>query len=243
MGDTDRAVLPDGGHLSGEDLVAAMDAAARSLIQAGGQEQAAERIVTAAVATVPRVTQAGISLVEQSRTVRSHAPSTAVVGELDRLQNELGEGPCLQAIHAETRIDVPDTAASAFRWPRWTAVARERGVGSMLCLQLFARDGSAGALNLYASEPHAFDDDAHHLAGLFAAHAATTLYGAQQVDHLRRAVASRDDIGQAKGILMERFSLTPDQAFDMILRTSQDTNVKVHDVARFLIGQVSARSG
>jgi transcriptional regulator with GAF, ATPase, and Fis domain len=228
---------------SGEDLVAAMDKAARALIEARGEEQTAEQIVAGAIATIPPADQAGISLVERDRSVTSHAPSTDVVGELDRLQNELGEGPCLEAIHGEARIEIPDTAASGQRWPRWTAAAQERGVGSMLCLQLFARDGSAGALNLYATEPNAFDDDAQHLAGLFAAHAAVTLYGAQQVDHLHRALASRDEIGQAKGILMERFTLTPEQAFTLLTTSSQETNVKLATVARFLIEQVIERTG
>jgi len=229
-------------QLSGEDLVAAMDSAARALIEARGQEQTAEQIIAGAIATIPPARQAGISLVERDRSVSSHAPSTEVVGELDRLQNELGEGPCLEAIHDETRIEIPDTAAAEQRWPQWTAAAHERGIASMLCLQLFARDGSAGALNLYATQANAFDEDAQHLAGLFAAHAAVSLFSAQQVDHLHRALASRDEIGQAKGILMERFTLTPEQAFTLLTTSSQDTNVKLVNVARFVIAQVLERT-
>ena len=232
----------DGQEFSGEDLVAAMDTAARALIEARGQEQTAEHIVAGAVAAIPPVDQAGISLVEPDRSVNSHAPSSKLIAELDELQNELGEGPCLEAIHEETRIEIPDTGAGEQRWPRWTAAAHERGVGSILSMQLFARNGSAGALNLYAAEPHAFDDDAQHLAGLFAAHAAVTLYGAQQVDHLNRALASRDEIGQAKGILMERFTLTPEQAFQLLTSSSQDTNVKLVNVARFVVQQVVERT-
>jgi GAF domain-containing protein len=227
---------------SGEDLVAAMDTAARALIERGGEADAAERIVRGAISAIPPVVQAGISLVEGDRSVTSRAPSNLAVGELDRLQNELGEGPCLTAISDEARIEITDTATQGARWPQWRAAARERGVRSMLCLQLFARDGSAGALNLYADEPNAFDADAQQLAGLFASHAAVTLYGAQQIEHLNRALGTRDEIGQAKGILMERFSMTAEQAFDLLTRTSQDTNVKLVNVARFLTHQVTARS-
>jgi transcriptional regulator with GAF, ATPase, and Fis domain len=226
---------------SGEDLVAAMDAAARALIERDGEDEAAERIVAGAVAAIPPATQAGISLVERDRSVTSRAPSSDVVGELDRLQNELGEGPCLEAITAEARIEITDTAAPEQRWPRWTDAARQRGIGSLLCLQLFARHGSAGALNLYAEQPDVFDPDAQHLAGLFASHAAVTLFGAQQVGLLNRALESRDEIGQAKGILMERFSLNADQAFDLLVRSSQDTNVKLVNVARWLIHQAGNR--
>jgi GAF domain-containing protein len=231
-----------GEDYSGEDLVAAMDAAARELIERGGEEDAAERIVAGAIAAIPPVVQAGISLVEGDRSVTSRSPSTTTVEELDRLQNELGEGPCLSAIHEQARIEITDTAAQDSRWPRWVAAAREHGVRSMLCLQLFTRDGAAGALNLYADRPDAFDADAQHLAGLFASHAAVTLFGAQQVEQLNRALATRDEIGQAKGILMERFALDAAQAFDLLSRTSQDTNVKLVDVARFLTGQASVRS-
>lgn len=72
---------------------------------------------------------------------------------------------------------------------------------------------------------------------------AATLYGAREVSHLNRALASRDEIGQAEGILMERFSLTGDAAFDLLVRSSQDTNVKLATVARFLTDEVSTRSG
>ena len=232
-----------GEEFSGEDLVAAMDAAARSLLGRGDVEQAAANIVAGAVAAVPPATQAGISLVHRDGKVTSEAPSGDAAGDLDRLQNELGEGPCLEAIHDETRIEITDTAADGQRWPRWAAAARSHGVGSILCLQLFARDGSAGALNLYAPTAHAFDADAQHLAGLFASHAAVTLYGARQVSALNRALASRDEIGQAKGILMERFSMSPEQAFDLLVRSSQDTNVKLVSVARFMIEEASARAG
>ena len=232
-----------GEEFSGEDLVAAMDTAARSLLERGNVDEAAGSIVAGAVAVVPPATGAGISLVQRGGKVTAEAPSSAVAGELDRLQNELGEGPCLEAIHEETRIEVTDTAAPGQRWPQWAAAAREHGVGSILCLQLFARNGSAGALNLYAPTPHAFDADAQHLAGLFASHAAVTLYGARQVAALNRALASRDEIGQAKGILMERFAMSPEQAFELLVRSSQDTNVKLVSVARFLVDEAYDRAG
>ncbi len=190
---------------------------------------------------IPPATAAGISLVEHDRSVRPYAASSTVVGELDRLQTELGEGPCLQAIHDQTRIEITDMRTEQ-RWSRWATAALERGIGSSLSLQLFAHNGTAGALNLYAAEPDAFDGDAHHLAGLFASHAAVAVFDAQETAQLHRALESRDEIGQAKGILMERFSMTADQAFALLVRTSQDTNVKLTAVARFLVEQVSARA-
>lgn len=233
---------PEAPRYSGADLVAAMDDAARELLRNRGDvAHAAAQIVAGAIAVIPPATEAGISLVERDRTVQSYAPSSVVVGELDRLQNQLGEGPCLDAIHQETRVEVLDMAAER-RWPRWAAAARERGVGSLLSFQLFAREGSAGALNLYARDAGAFDSDAHHLGGLFAAHAAVTVFGVQEVAELHRALDSRDEIGQAKGILMERFTMTPEQAFALLVRTSSETNTKLATVARVLTAQAVERA-
>jgi len=92
------------------------------------------------------------------------------------------------------------------------------------------------ALNLYSAEVDAFDESARTLAGLFGLQAAVLLYGADQASHLSLAVESRDLIGQAKGILMERFDVDDQTAFQMLVRSSQDTNVKLIDVARWLTG-------
>ena len=104
----------------------------------------------------------------------------------------------------------------------------------MLSTQL-ANDGAMrAALNLYAEKPRVFDDDARLTAGLFGVQAAMLLYGSQSAANLQRAVDSRDVIGQAKGILMERFSVDCDEAFQMLVRSSQETNVKLVEVARWL---------
>jgi hypothetical protein len=147
-----------------------------------------------------------------------------------------GEGPCLEAIHAEARIQITDTAAAEQRWPRWTDAARQRGIGSLLCRSCSpgtARQRRRAVRRVRLGRPAP--------GGLFASHAAVTLFGAQHVGHLNRALESRDEIGQAKGILMERFSLNADQAFDLLVRSSQDTDVKLVDVARWLTQQAGNR--
>ena len=101
----------------------------------------------------------------------------------------------------------------------------------MLSLHLFAVRGDLGALNLYAGARGVFDHGSEELATVFAAHAAIALAGAQEEAHMRVALDNRDVIGQAKGILMERHKLTPDQAFVLLARASQENNVKIRDLA------------
>jgi AmiR/NasT family two-component response regulator len=98
------------------------------------------------------------------------------------------------------------------------------------------------ALNLYAAGPDAFDEDTQTLASLFGAQAALLLYGAVQAAHLVKAVDSRDQIGQAKGILMERFTVDDEAAFQMLVHSSQNTNMKVTAVAEWLTNDAKART-
>jgi hypothetical protein len=111
--------------------------------------------------------------------------------------------------------------------------------------QLASRPGGPrSALNLYAHRPGVFSEQARTIAGLFAAQASLLLYGADQAAHLQRAVDSRDLIGQAKGILMERFDIDASQAFELLISSSQETNIKLTDVAQWLTtSQERRRSG
>jgi GAF domain-containing protein len=130
-------------------------------------------------------------------------------------------------------VRVDDLAADP-RWPVLGPRAGERGVGSMLCLQLFVHEDTLGALDLLAHKRWAFTDESEHVGLLLASHAAIAVADAQKLEHAATALANRDIIGQAKGILMERFKLTADQAFDVLAKVSQDTNRKLHAVAEDL---------
>lgn len=230
----------------GADLARALDEAARGLLERGeedGVDHTLGLIVRGAIHTIPHVEQAGISLVERGGGVQPYVPSNDVVRELDELQSEFGEGPCLDAIWQEQRILVEDMATAHDRWPRWVEAARERGIGSLMSFQLFADQGSAGALNMYASEPNVFDESTSDAGRLFAAEAALVLHGAQRVRSLHVALDSRDTIGQAKGILIERFGLDRKQAFSMLVKSSQDTNMKLTKVAEWLVGEAEKKRG
>lgn len=116
------------------------------------------------------------------------------------------------------------------------------GVGSRLSLQLFVRGRDLGALNLFSRERDAFSDDSERVGLLFAAHAAVALAGAQQQAQLRRALDTRDLIGQAKGMLMERYTISADRAFAVLVRLSQAGNRKLVDICEQLAstGRVDA---
>ena len=135
---------------------------------------------------------------------------------------------------APDRFRVVALAAGGGRPELLAEQAAELGVGSMMCFQLFVEGDQLGAMNLYARRPGAFDDDSAELGQMLAAHAAVALAGAEHEDNLRKGISNRDVIGQAKGILMERYKLTADQAFGVLARASQELNRKLVDVAREL---------
>jgi len=149
------------------------------------------------------------------------------------LQNAAGQGPGLDAVDRPEPVAVPDLAAEK-RWPLFTGAARELGVGSMLCLPLQGGDRILGALSLTATRPHAFDEESRAIAGLFAAYATIALGNEEWRVNLTAALSSRDLIGQGKGILMERFKVTPDAAFTMLVKASQRTHTKLRVVSEEL---------
>jgi GAF domain-containing protein len=224
----------DAGTTTGlDDLARRLAEAARGLQKQLDPQQLLDRVVSLAVAMVPGADEATITMVR----ARRHVYSAAATGELarwfDALQNETGQGPCLDAMWKEQTVRVDDLAADP-RWPVLGPRAGERGVGSMLCLQLFVHEDTLGALDLLAHEKAAFTDESEHIGLLLASHAAIAVADAQKLEHAGIALVNRDVIGQAKGILMERFKITADEAFDVLAKVSQDTNRKVYAVAEDL---------
>lgn len=232
-----------------DHLVTALRQAARGL--AGRRsirdlEETLGQIVTSAVATIPGVDAGSISITEHGRIETRH-PTTEKIGKLDRTQSELNEGPCISAIEdppEDGLVIARDLAGDddAPRWPRFAPQAVEAGYRALMSTQLSANGGPRAALNLYSATADVFDEDARTLAGLFGIQASMLLYGADTAANLQRAVDSRDQIGQAKGILMERFSLDDDAAFQMLVKSSQETNMKLTDVARWLTSETGKRS-
>jgi len=218
------------GAAAEQDLGEVMGHIARLIQQEHGDvEKTLQAITKAAVDAVPGAEAVSISLV-RGKTVQPRAATDDLPKEIDDLQSRLEEGPCLSALREDMTVRVDDYDHED-RWPRFVAEARKQGVGSSLSFQLFVEADSLGALNLYSRAAHAFDDDSESIGLVFASHASIALSAAQQEQNLRRAIDKRDLIGQAKGILMERYKLTAEQAFQLLARTSSHTNRKLFDVA------------
>jgi GAF domain-containing protein len=217
-----------------QDLGSTMSRVARRLQEEHGDVDATLRAITsAAVATVPGVDECGVSYVIGRSRIEPRAATGDLPRRVDALQQELQQGPCMDAVWEQEVVRVDDLATDD-RWPDLARRATELGVTGMLCFQLFVEGDQLGALNLYARRPHAFDAEAEEIGQMFAAHAALALAGAEHEEHLRAGIRSRDLIGQAKGILMERHKLTADQAFGLLSQVSQELNRKLVDVAREL---------
>jgi GAF domain-containing protein len=211
-------------------------------MQAQGDAQAMLRtICAAAVRNIPGASWAGISLIN-GHTVRPVIPTGDVAEELDEAQTELAEGPALSAIREHHTIHIADLANET-RWPGFAATAIELGVRSMLSFRLFVESGSIGALNIYGATPKAFTEESIAIGEILAQHAAVALAGTAALEQFQTALASRDIIGQAKGILMQRGNLTGQQAFAALTRTSQETNVKLVDVAQLLVAEHERGAG
>ena len=232
---------PEGGP---QDLVDALADLARQLQQEVGAQATLEKAVAAAIAVIPGAQEGSISVVVERKKVQSWASSNDLPRQVDALQTEVGEGPCLDAAFESEVVDVPDVAGEA-RWPCFAERAAQLGAGSMLSLRLFVSGGDLGALNLYNRAAHAFSQDSQQVGLPFAAHAAVALAQVQQREHLLKAVDSRDLIGQAKGILMERHKLTAAQAFQLLTTVSQHRNLKLRDLAEELTssGQLKGPRG
>ena len=191
-------------------------------------------VVGCALRIVPGAEEGSITLVTGRRRVRSQAASSPLCERVDAVQEEVGDGPCLETAFEQHTVLVPDLATDA-RWPRFSTRAAELGARSMLSFQLYVEGDNLGALNLFSRSVGAFDDRSVLVGELFAAHAAVAYSAAQRESALERALGSREVVGQAQGILMERDRLTADQAFAELQRASQERNLKLAEVARRLV--------
>jgi hypothetical protein len=187
-------------------------------------------VTAAAVKLMDGVDYADIMLISDGHA-RSVEPTAKLITELDTEQMRLQEGPCLAAAVADAVVRCPDLSQDA-RWPQFGAAAVAAGIHSMLSFQLYAHDnGSAGALNLFSRRRVSFDLEAEAIGAMLATHAAVALMAMNERDQFRSALASRDTIGQAKDILMERFQVDAVKAFVMLTKLSQESNIPVREIA------------
>ncbi|MCV7379224.1 hypothetical protein BST11_15675 [Mycobacterium alsense] len=178
---------------------------------------------------------AGITLADESKIVTNVVATHRYPIILDSIQNRYGEGPCLEPGWQHHMMHVEDLSVDR-RWPRYQRHAlAHTPIRSILSYELSVDRTSMAALNFYADHPHAFSGESLELGGVFATHVALAWSMMRREDQFRSALASRDIIGQAKGVIMERFNLDAVEAFELLSRLSQKSNTKLIEIARSLI--------
>jgi hypothetical protein len=203
-----------------------------------GLDATLANITGAAVEVLPDVQLASITVRHADGRLETYAPSDELLRELDAAQYELHEGPCYEAATDSVHVTAPNLAADP-RFPRYAPVAADAGIRAQAGLRLFDARGAEGALNLYSRRVGAFAD-LGTLGDLFAHQSAMALEYARHVDNLEQAIQSRQLIGQAVGVVMERYQLDEARAFAVLTRLSQERNVKLRLIAEELMAERDA---
>lgn len=215
-------------------------ALARLVISEESLETTANRIVGFAVQLIDGVDLGGLSLV-RDRQIQTLGVSDELVRTVDSLQYETGEGPSLSSIKEQATFEIPDMSADT-RWPTFSALAAQKGIGGLLSFVLEVSDDSLGALNLYSRSRHAFTPRGRATGALFAVQAAVSVANALTHDHdlqrrqeLETGLVTRDLIGKATGILMEREQCSAGEAMAMLMTASQHLNRKLREIAAGIV--------
>ena len=205
-------------------------------------EELLQTVADLAKTVMPGPTEVSVTLLVKDNP-STVASTGQLVTDLDETQYDRDHGPCLHAARTGELTEIADTRTDS-RWPDYMPRAAEHGNLSSLSVPLAIDEAEqvSGALNIYAREPHAFDGDSRSAATKFAPYAAVAAgnlhayrSARDMADNLQIALASRAVIDQAKGILMERFKLTADQAFQVLAEASMRANRKLRDVAEQLV--------
>jgi hypothetical protein len=204
-------------------------------LTAGDLDHTLAQITAAAVEVLPGAHYASVTVRHADGRLSTSAPTDDMLLGLDAAQYELQEGPCYDAATDETYASSPHLAADE-RYPRYAALAVQAGVRAQAGIRLFETPSptAQGALNLYSRDVGSFSDMSV-VAQLFAHQSAVALDYAREIDNLQEAVKTRQEIGRAVGILMERYGLNEERAFAFLARVSQNRNVKLRDLASRLV--------
>jgi GAF domain-containing protein len=196
-----------------------------------GADAVLAELVEHAAAEIPGAEYAGVTVTRNAKKIETPAASHKWPIVLDEIQERHREGPCLTAAWKQRTVEVPDLEHDD-RFPRYRHDALQRTpIRSIMAFQLFIADETMGAINVYAETPNAFDVQSREIGLIFAAHSSVAWNSARRDEQFTRALASRDVIGQAKGMIMERYSVDAVQAFALLRKLSQDSNVPLIEVA------------
>jgi GAF domain-containing protein len=190
-----------------------------------------------AAVEVPGARYAGITVSRNAKHIDTPAATHIYPVLLDKIQQRHRQGPCLTAAWEEKTIHVADLEADD-RFPLYRADAlAETPIRSIMAFQLFIAGETMGALNVYAEQANSFDDESRNIGLVFAAHSSVAWNSARREQQFKRALASRDVIGQAKGMIMERYGVDAVRAFELLRKLSQDSNVPLIEIANELVAK------
>jgi GAF domain-containing protein len=227
--------------LANHDFAVRMADLARTLAHERTLDAVLAEVTAAAVELIPGVDTAGILLVKPRGGFESLATTSELPHQLDILQMTFDEGPCVQAALADTIVRTDDFRTES-RWPQYSPAVVDIGVLSGLSFKLYTGERTAGALNLFGFQPRQWEADDESVGSVLAAHAAAAIIATQQEQQLQAALMTRDRIGQAKGIIMERFGVDGVRAFEMLRQLSQEGNIKLVELADRVIDTRHGRS-
>jgi len=179
---------------------------------------------------------AGALLFGSKDAIETVSGSDDIVEQAGAVQVRVGEGPDLTVLDEEQSILVSDIRAEP-HWPHWAREVADLGLRSLISVKLSTRDRAFGSLTVYSIHPDAFTDEDRSIVEAFARHVAIAVSTSVREHNLNAAIDSRKLIGQAQGILMERFSLSDAQAFAVLLRYSQNSNTKLRVIAERLVAE------
>jgi GAF domain-containing protein len=218
----------------------ALDQLSRVALREHSMSSLLQRVADLSNGVMPGDTETTVSLLLRGRPA-TPASTAPLANELDGAQFGDGDGPCMHAARTGELTEITDNRSDD-RWPMYARRAVEHGYFSSLSVPLQVDHGVDGAINTYARKADAFDEESRSVAVRFAPYAAVAIanmqtyqHAREMADNLQAALETRAIIDQAKGILLERYKVTPEQAFHLLAQVSMRTNVKLRDVADGLV--------
>ncbi|MFE2756541.1 ANTAR domain-containing protein [Actinosynnema sp. NPDC059335] len=214
-------------------------------VLADGQSlaEALQQLAESASRIIPDAEHVSVTVVGPEGPTTAAATDPKVVA-IDTDQYVVGNGPCLEAARTQRPVRAtPEDGRE--RWPEFAAAAEEAGVCAYLSAPIVVEDTVLGSLNMYSSDPRAFDPFDEALVRLFVTAASTSITGFSRyersrrlIENLQHALESRAEIDQAKGVLMAAYGIDAEEAFGRLVVESQQHNTKLRDVARNLLDSV-----
>jgi transcriptional regulator with GAF, ATPase, and Fis domain len=193
-------------------------------------------VTVSAVDLIDDVESADVLLVAGPDLFKSIAATSQLAVEMDDFQKRFREGPCLDAAIGNPMVLCNDLREDS-RWPSFAKAAVAAGVHSLMSFQLYTHNARMGALNLFGLEPDTFTAENEAVGAMLATHAATALIADDKQLQFQSALASRDVIGQAKGMIMERFDVDAVRAFELLRSLSQNSNTPLAVVAEEIVSR------